>query len=807
MNYKNTPACRLDRKKLFASASLFLLMIVLSSCGIWTDFTTYFNTYYNAKTLFDQTEEEVLKQKKDMFAFREEQQPNLQYGVQPNPQAGYQYGAQTNTQLGVQTNTQVGTQTGTQYSGVPQGVQLTGSLSQNLTKVIEKCSKILQYETNSSYFPDALFMTGKAFFYMQEYAKAQRKFLELANLGETKYSLENKLWLAKTYLQLRSFDEGLKLIEDVKADAIKNDKEQLFDDASIAKVSFFIFREEYLKAADECKNYLSVSKNDESNALVCYELGKIYLKLSDEQNALQAFSSVPKYSPTVEIEFRSRIEYCRLLKQLNRIDECESALETLRYQGKFKNYLDEILIERGEIYDDKDQPKLAVDLYRDVDSTYRQSPSSGIASMKLGEIYERRYRDYDSSYKYYKKVALSLAPREMKTRSDNRARNFEKYFQIKNQLDDYNLKITYLKNPSRYLQDSLDYDFAYRQYQDENRRLAEGQTNQMNQAQTQQELNNEFIQRQKAMLQQQTNLKDTKNIPLKTLIAQGRAKKPERPNFSVDSVNTLVAQEMYNLGSNFFSELNVPDSAAFYFKEILKDYSNKPVKVQTMYALGTYYQTVNDTVRADSLFKYIYDNFPKNLLSNAAAEKLGLVKQEKIITIAKNIDPAEKFYIEAEKIYYEKKYEAAIDSFRNIYKNYPTSLYAPKSVYYIGLIYEDDLKMLDSAAAAYGKLTKDYTKSPLVNLVMAKYSEFMNEKEKQKREAEAKQKEAVLKQKEAEEKLKVSQAQNKMVQQKAVSDSSRVKENDEVREEQKQPANLNPKIEPDTTKKQSPILK
>ncbi len=71
MSYKKT-------KKLFVQASLLLLVVALSSCGVWTDFNTYFNTYYNAKTLFDRVEEEILKQKKDIFAFRESLTQNAQ---------------------------------------------------------------------------------------------------------------------------------------------------------------------------------------------------------------------------------------------------------------------------------------------------------------------------------------------------------------------------------------------------------------------------------------------------------------------------------------------------------------------------------------------------------------------------------------------------------------------------------------------------------------------------------------------------------------------------------------------------------
>ena len=173
-----------SNKKLFIPAILSVLLF-LNGCGVWTDFTTYFNTYYNARTLFDRTEADILKLKKDPFEFREDIRPIQQ------PAATIQVPRQGQTATQPVSSTQ---------------------LKQDLTKVIEKCSKILQFYKESSYVDDALFMTGKAFYYQQEYASAQRKFLELAAIPESEYKLENKLWLAKTYLQLRSFEEGLESI-------------------------------------------------------------------------------------------------------------------------------------------------------------------------------------------------------------------------------------------------------------------------------------------------------------------------------------------------------------------------------------------------------------------------------------------------------------------------------------------------------------------------------------------------------------------------------------------------------------------
>ncbi len=236
-------------QKLFATAILFFISILLTSCGVWTDFTTYFNTYYNARTLFDETEKAVLLQKKDPFIFRDDQPSQL-------PGTNIQQNVRQTTPTNI-------TQTaGTQrtQAGTP------AQINQDLTKVIEKCSKILQFEQESSFFDDALFMTGKAFYYQGEYARAQRKFLELEALPESDYAVENKLWLAKTYLQLRSFDEGLALIEKVKEDALANEEEELFQSASIFKIGFLVYREEYTNAINESQSLLKNIDDDEMAA-------------------------------------------------------------------------------------------------------------------------------------------------------------------------------------------------------------------------------------------------------------------------------------------------------------------------------------------------------------------------------------------------------------------------------------------------------------------------------------------------------------------------------------------------------------
>ncbi|MEW6196132.1 MAG: tetratricopeptide repeat protein [Bacteroidota bacterium] len=664
-------------KKLFASATLFLLSTIFISCGVWRNFTTYFNTYFNAKTLFDSTEEVILKNRKDVFAFKEE--------------------------------------------------KLQSQQVQDLTKVIEKCSKILQFENESAYFDDALYITGKAFFYQEEYSKAQRKFLELASVPESEYALENKLWLAKTNLHLRNFEEGIAQIDEVKTKALAAEDEELYKQACISKIGFYVYREEYVNAINEANTFISSLDDEEVAALVWFQLGKIYVLQKDEEKALEAFSSVLKYSPSFEVEFESRLEYAKLLKDLDRLDESQEALFELRDQGKFNNQMDRILIEVGKLHFAKKEDEEAIRVFREVDSTYKQSETAGIASMMLGEIYETRIRDYDSSFKYYNKTVNSTAPRELKIEAGTRSRNFDKYFQLRKNIAAQNLQLTYITDPDRFLRDSIDFDIAYAQFLEENRRKQEEiQKSQPNL--TEQQALQTLQQQQQLKSVQPTN--PDEELTLVQLIAQGKVTKPIRPKISEDSVKTQIAQLYYTMGGMFFSEFEVPDSSEYYYWDILDNFpSKKPYYSQTLYALGTLYETKNDTTLADSLFQALYNDFPNDPLSKEAAKKLGLIKDEGTTDVAAAKDPAEKIYIKAEELYYNKDYKGAIDTLKTIYLKYPRSTFSLKSVYFIGTIYEEQMKY-DSAAFFYRILsTKENSQTPYGKAIAAKFNEYKIETE------------------------------------------------------------------------------
>jgi len=95
-------------------------------------------------------------------------------------------------------------------------------------------------------------------------------------------------------------------------------------------------------------------------------------------------------------------------------------------------------------------------------------------------------------------------------------------------------------------------------------------------------------------------------------------------------------------------------------------------------------------------------------------------------------DPAEEKYFEAESLMLLEDYAGAISGFYNVHITYPGSPFAPKALYTCGWILENELLLLDSAAAYYDSLIANYPTSEYVRIIAPKltmYKQDLRKKE------------------------------------------------------------------------------
>lgn len=651
---------------------------------MWTNFTTYFNLYFNTNKLYEEIQEEISDLKTEAFQLQE---PDVSQNIKTK-----------------------------------------------LNSLQEKASMILQHNAESSYFDDALFMSGYAFYYNKDYAKAQRKFTELASLGNEDYDLKSKLWLGKSELQLRNFDLGMSIIEEVRDSAVAREDEDILKDAYEVIISYNIDREQFSTAITEAQNLIEVSGDDELNALAAYQIGLLYLQSGNEEEAAKAFESVLEYSPNFETEFNSRFELAKLYKSLGNIEESREMLNTLYNEGKYSPFWGDVYFQLGLIEYEAENYEKAFSIFNDVNKLYPGSEGALESQLMLGEIMRNVYADYDSAKTYYDFVKNSNAPAEIKEKAELYSQSITNYLALKEDIEKSDRQITYILKPQEFVRDSLAYERYLAKTRDKNAADTGAQTSG---TQTQTGGQTTTTDTTQTAPSDTSAVSDTtqNQTSADSLFAQTTTDyfldddyllevKPEFPKVGIDSLEAKIANDYFALGNLFFTDLIRPDSVYYYYNLLLSEYPDTKEKPRVLYALGTYYDTRGEVEKRDSLFNIIYNEYKTHPIASEAAKELGKPP------LIRESDPAEAEFLSAESQIDQAKYDSAYVLLKNIVSNYPESIYKPKSLYTIGWLYENVTDKPDSAAKYYSKIMDEYKNSEYALAVRAKVSNYQSELEK-----------------------------------------------------------------------------
>ncbi len=670
MNYaKKTKTLKNHKSIVFF---LLLLFIVSSSgCSMWENFVTYFNTFYNAQKYYEEGLDAIKKTNPDKFLFKQERIPS--------------------------------------------------AAQKSFKQVIKNLSDILQHHPESKYVDESLLILGKVFYLEGQFPKAERKFKELALKKNSEFYLENLLWLGKTELQLRKFEKGLKTLRIVEEKANALGEEEIRDEAYIAEIAFFIYRENNEQAIAKAKKLFELTNDEELKAELAYNLGKLYKELEDYQNASLWFAKVVDYDPDFETEFRSKLEYAKMQRELGNYDKAEELLLALKREDKFNDYQDEVEVELGKVYFEVGNLSEAFYEFSLVDSVYAQQPTGGEAKFMLGNIMDKIYRNYDSAYVYYDAVRKSKAEPEIKNEAKKRIKMLDAYFKQSINQKKYEKQYLYATDSAAFVRDSLAYEEFLLLNSSELNKIDSMQNADSTDAITERERGQRTHGENPELLQ---NLTIEERIALQKKKEREEAKKmkrPQRPKISADSLKSLLAETYLTKGNLFFSELDVPDSARVYYKKIINNFDSTRFDANAYYNLAAYYLAVADTVKGDILLKIVYEKYPDSPFAEAAALKLGLAKRE-----IQN-DPAESVYVQAENYMDEDKYDLAINILRMIPAAYSHSPFAAKAIYTIGWLYENVYDIPDSAIVYYKKLTEEYRATEYARAVNPKVKIYEEE--------------------------------------------------------------------------------
>lgn len=172
---------------------------------------------------------------------------------------------------------------------------------------------------------------------------------------------------------------------------------------------------------------------------------------------------------------------------------------------------------------------------------------------------------------------------------------------------------------------------------------------------------------------------------------------------AIDSLSTLVAVTMQDLGEWFYSELQRADSSGWWLRRSIdmdRRHRNTP---RGWYLLADL--ALSDSTGAlghrDSLLLRIVQEYPESPYAVEARKKL---RMDPHVTE----DPSTLLYQEAESASDAGLFQRAADRYDSIVTAYPSSPLVPKSLFAAGWTYDNRLNLPDSAAVRYQSVVQRF---------------------------------------------------------------------------------------------------
>jgi TonB family protein len=271
------------------------------------------------------------------------------------------------------------------------GVKSTGA-NQKYEEAIKKASKVLAFHPKSKWADDALFLIGRAYYNMGEYAKAQRKFEELlASFPKSKFTQD-----CHYYVSLCQYNSGSEsdAIESLKLLVQSNKAEkQKRAQAAFMLGELYFEKEEYDDAIGYYRHVVENYKSDTLASFAQARIGEAFWLKKDYTQAKEAFAQVEKYNPKPEKLFESKFRGGECCYSTGNFDEGMNIFTQLSKENKesLKAPLVKLKIAEGIFLSGKDQE--AIQEYENIVKDYPKTEHSATALYQLGTIYQDRFGD------------------------------------------------------------------------------------------------------------------------------------------------------------------------------------------------------------------------------------------------------------------------------------------------------------------------------------------------------------------------------------------------------------------------------
>ncbi len=539
---------------------------------------------------------------------------------------------------------------------------------QKYTSAIKKCSYLLTEYPDSKYVDDALFMLAKAIYYSgSNYSQTIVKINDLLKYyPESEFIPEAKLYLAKAKYRTKNKEIAYQILQDF---LLVDDYKKIHPKALKILATLHLKEKNFIEAEYYLKKIIDEHSKSEEFETAFFLRGKTQSDAKNYQKANEIFMNLLNSNVTRSIKLDAK--YCiaqnhLLLENFGKANEITTQLLTDEYR---ENMISKTRLIQARALTKLGDSDEAIAIFEAILNDNKRTKIAAEASFYLAELYFEVIKDYEKAIEKYNQVKKEFRQSEFVKTALTRSSVASQILQYHGSEQKIDTKALVMQNF----------------------KLAEYYIDILEQPDSAVVVYDKIINHQIKLLQTVDSLDfaiSNLNLKIDSLTAQ---KKNSDSLVIIDS--TLIPQVDNPQIQDLKLQLRDTKQTLNSTSEIAKEYSDEFVPYAKFVKLWIYHTIKNDTLKADSIFMDLNENFGENKYTFGASLLLEN-KQVLIITskeLTETIDFDEAFRI-------LKNENSAIDAMKLIAQN-DEHLFVEKAKFLLGENYY--FSLIDSVSAKF----------------------------------------------------------------------------------------------------------